>query len=266
MKADVRLLLFVLIMGFVNNACNGDPDNTEKPDPTTGGKVIFEDNFNQTGRIPDTTKWSLCTHYIGDPFISGSYDQAYVENGKLILVGEKVGGIYKTGGIWTRDKFDFIYGKVEVSARFVTAQGGWPAIWLMPYQKADGTTDGEIDIIEQISNESVVYQTIHSYYIDHLNHVVPANQNIASYNVGEFNTYAIEWTKDKITYSVNGKTTLVYPDLYLPDEAIMRQWPFNKKFYLILNFALGGPDTWPGAITDSQLPARMEVDWVEVTQ
>ena len=266
MKADARLLLFVLIMGFVNNACNGDPDNIEKPDPTTDGKVIFTDSFNQTGRIPNTSKWSLCTKYIGDPYISESYDQAYVENGKLILVGEKAGGIYKTGGVWTRDKFDFIYGKVEVSARFVTAQGGWPAIWLMPYQKADGTTDGEIDIMEQINNESFVYQTIHSYYVDYLNHIDPAHQNIAFYNVGEFNTYAIEWTKDKITFFVNGITTLVYPNLYLPDEAIMRQWPFNKKFYLILNFALGGPDTWPGAITDSQLPARMEVDWVKVTQ
>ncbi|WP_321424490.1 hypothetical protein [uncultured Bacteroides sp.] len=61
MKADARLLLFVLIMGFVNNACNGDPDNIEKPDPTTDGKVIFTDSFNQTGRIPNTSKWSLCT-------------------------------------------------------------------------------------------------------------------------------------------------------------------------------------------------------------
>ena len=46
----------------------------------------------------------------------------------------------------------------------------------------------------------------------------------------------------------------------------MKQWPYNKPFYLILNCALGGAGTWPGIITDSELPARMVVDWVKVTQ
>lgn len=37
-------------------------------------------------------------------------------------------------------------------------------------------------------------------------------------------------------------------------------------FYLVLNYALGGPGTWPGTITDSELPAKMEIDWVKVSQ
>lgn len=41
---------------------------------------------------------------------------------------------------------------------------------------------------------------------------------------------------------------------------------FDGTFHIILNQALGGAGTWPGAITNSQLPAIMEVDWVRVTQ
>jgi len=67
-------------------------------------------------------------------------------------------------------------------------------------------------------------------------------------------------------FSVNGVTTLTYPNLNLEDESTKKQWPFCSPYYLILNQAVGGSGTWPGPITDSQLPAIMEVDWVRVTQ
>mgnify|MGYP003102371843 FL=1 len=65
---------------------------------------------------------------------------------------------------------------------------------------------------------------------------------------------------------MNGATTLVYPNLHLADESVKKQWPFDTSFYLILNYALGGAGTWPGTITDSELPAKMEIDWVKVSQ
>ena len=36
-------------------------------------------------------------------------------------------------------------------------------------------------------------------------------------------------------------------------------------FLFDFNYALGGPGTWPGTITDSELPAKMEIDWVKVS-
>lgn len=48
--------------------------------------------------------------------MSESYDQAYIKDGKLILKAEKVNGVYKAGGIETKDKFSFTYGRVEVRA------------------------------------------------------------------------------------------------------------------------------------------------------
>ena len=42
----------------------------------------------------------------------------------------------------------------------------------------------------------------------------------------------------------------------------------ESEFYIILNMGLGGDrqGSWPGPIDDANLPARMEIDWVKVTQ
>ena len=80
----------------------------------------------------------------------------------------------------------------------------------------------------------------------------------------------MEWTKDAITFYVNGQQTFSYPNLRLADEAEKMQWPFNKEsaFYLILNMGLGGnkADSWAGPIDDANLPAIMEIDWVKITK
>lgn len=45
-----------------------------------------------------------------------------------------------------------------------------------------------------------------------------------------------------------------------------REWPFDKRFHLLLNIAVGG--NWGGArgIDDSIWPQTMEVDYVRVYQ
>jgi beta-glucanase (GH16 family) len=283
MKFNVKFLFVMLFVGAVNSACSSDnsgapetvlnTNTNETENSNSNGTlkgsgntdVIFEDNFDQTSSIPDQTKWSLCTSYISDPHISGSYDQAYVKDGKLILKGEKIGGVYKTGGIWTKDKVDFTYGKVEVCAKFNSAQGSWPAIWMMPYETDPNIpAEGEIDIMEQVNHETEVYQTLHSYYITDLQQLVPLRQASPKYNVNQFNVYAVDWTPERLTFSVNGKVSFTYPNMHLADEATKRQWPYKKPFYIILNIYLGGG--WPGAINDAELPASMEVDWVRVTR
>lgn len=284
MKMNFKTLLLMLFTVGISSACSENSvineapvkvpdsnteinasDNTNDSTKTTSNQtVLFEDDFNQTSKTPNTSKWALCTRYIGDPYISQSYDQAYVENGKLILKAEKVGGVYKSGGVWTQNLFDFTYGKVEVSARFKTAQGGWPAIWLLSYplDNVNWELDGEIDIMEQYNNEKYFYSTVHSYYTGTLKQYEPIRMVTTKYNVGEFNTYAVEWTPEQIKFSVNGKTTLTYNNLHLSDESTKRQWAYKKPFYLILNYSLN-----PGVtITDSELPGQMEVDWVKITR
>ena len=241
----------------------------KEPAPQT--KVIFEDDFEQEGSIPDPEKWVLCTagNSPWDKYMSGSYDQAYVEDGKLVLKAERIDGQYKAGGIQSMNKAWFKHARIEVKARFTkTAQGSWPAIWLMPQHPIyQGWPDcGEVDIMEYLNHDEIVYQTVHSNYTYDLKITDPSNTVSPTFNIGAFNTYGVDLTEEYVIFHVNGVETLRYPNLHLENEAEMMQWPFDADFYLILNVALGGEGTWPGVITDSELPACMEVDWVRVTE
>ena len=255
----------------------GEEPEPEDPgsDLPPAGEVIFFDGFDQDSVLPDENSWVLCTQDGGSAwskYMSGSYDQAFIEDGCLVLQSEKVDGEYRAGGVQTMGKVWFKHARVEVCARFKTAQGAWPAIWLMPENERQPEiyqgwpNGGEVDIMEQISNETVVYQTVHTHYTYDLGIKDPVTTATPSYNVGEFNTYAVDMTPEELIFYVNGQEQLRYPNLHLENEAEMKQWPFDGDFYLILNVALGGEGTWPGAIEDSELPARMEVDWVRVSE
>lgn len=230
--------------------------------------MVLYDDFEQSAREPNPEIWHLCKQ--GSPawakHLSGSYDQAYVSDGTLKLTGIKDGGgVYRCGGIETSGLFSIKYGKVEVCARFThQVQGGWPAIWMMPQNPlySGWPACGEIDIMEHLNHDGIVYQTIHSYYRESLGNQ-SGTVTTPVINYGEFNTYGIEWTPDRITFTLNNEPTLVYENYKLDDD--LKQWPFATDFYLILNFALGGPGTWPGDIFDDELPGMMEVDWVRIT-
>ena len=235
------------------------------------GDVLFYTNFEQTDGTPDPDVWTLCKPGSGNwcRYMSESYDQAYVEDGVLVLKGERVDGKYKAGGLETTGKVSATHARWEICARFETAQGAWPAIWLMPEKQSEiyegWPIGGEVDIMEQISNDEFVYQTLHSNYTYNLGIKNPNNTVTCPYNVGEFNTYAVDMTPEAIIFYVNGEQTLSYPNLHLTDEAEKKQWPFDGEYYLIVNVAIGGEGTWPGAIDDSQLPARMEIAWIRVS-
>lgn len=241
-------------------------------EPGPEGEVLFEDDFEQESSVPDPAVWTYCPpgSSAWSRHMSGSPDQTFIEDGKLVFVAEKVDGVYKAGGVQTQNKEYWGPGtRVEVNARFVKcAQGAWPAIWLMPQNAVyPGWPDcGEIDIMELLNHDDFVYQTVHSHYLDDLGMKDPAPAVTPSYNKDTFNTYAVDLTDDAIIFYVNGQETHSYPNLHLDDESVKMQWPFSCDFYLILNLALGGEGTWPGAIYDEELPARMEIDWVRVSK
>lgn len=128
-------------------------------------QLIWQDDFN--GSTLDTTKWSRITE--GSPdwknYMTDD-DQVYdISNGHLHLKGivnpdtQADPRPYLTGGVWTRGKFNFTYGKVEVRAKMDAAQGSWPAIWLLgSTNEYGGWPDyGEIDIMEHLNFDSFIY-------------------------------------------------------------------------------------------------------------
>ena len=299
----IYLLSFLFISGMTFLSCSNSDPSTPEPeqpepspdDPSSGGSggdqgddtgstndpsdddedawtLLFEDDFDTDDSTePDPDKWVLCER--GDKTwnrnMSESYKQAYIENGSLFLIGELVDGKYLTGGIETRGKFDFQYGKVECRARFARRpKGNHTGIWMMPAPPAEEwPKSGEIDIMEHLNDESIIYQTVHNWYADDMGHSdKPKAQGTAEIDNQDWNIYGIIWNADSITYTVNGEKYLTYPNLHLSGDDAQYQWPFDHPFYLILSQSLGGEDTWEGPIDNSELPAEFEIDYIKVWQ
>ena len=237
--------------------------------PTEGMEIVFEDDFVNSTGVPDPDKWVLCekTDATWARYLSGSYNQAYTKDGSLFLVGEQKEGEYLTGGIETRGKFEFEHGVVECRARFVSMpMGGHTGIWMMPAPPAEQwPKSGEIDIMEHLNKEGIVYETVHTWYADDMGHKEdPKAQGTVEIDKDDWNIYGVEWTADKIIFTVNGKKHLEYPNLHLDGENGAYQWPFDHPFYLILSQSLGGEGTWEGPIDNNELPAVFEIDWIRV--
>lgn len=230
----------------------------------------WEDDFEQQGP-PDPAKWSFAGRKSPDwaCYCADTTATAFVQNGQLHVRGIRNRdpgdtARYKTGCIQTKDKFSFRYGKIEVKARLSKGKGSWPAIWLMPqHSKYGGWPDsGEIDIMEQLNRDTIVYQTLHSHHVDKQQQKKnPVYSATAGFIQDEYNIYGLEWYPDRLDFFVNGRKTLSYPKLAGAD---FRQWPFDQEYYIILNQALGG--NWVGTVQDEDLPVQMQVDWVRVYQ
>ncbi|MBW8333276.1 MAG: family 16 glycosylhydrolase [Prolixibacteraceae bacterium] len=236
---------------------SGTEDEPKVNEPGT----LFIDLFNAADPIPDQDVWQLCAP--GTPIwnryfaaVEG-YETVKVEDGYLKLTVKKDGADYKNGGIRTFEGFPKD-SRVELKARLTKkVRGGFPAIWQMPINGTSWPTAGEIDLMEWIQGTpDMIYQTLHYKYDnpDNTAGVAPV------FGVTEWHTYAVERTNEAVTFFVDGVQTMRYLN-----EGVVEKYPFNNWNYdIILNFSLGGANTWPGQIFDQDLPGEMWVDWVRV--
>ena len=190
-----------------------------------------------------------------------------LEDGDLVLRGmvndflPKDTASFLTGGVWSRNRKAFGFGRLEVRAKFDVAQGFWPAIWMMPQvnQSINWPYGGEIDIMEHFRGNLFVNQTVHSHYTVHLGkRNRPSHVAYPKYNEGEYNTYGMERFHDSLVFFVNGKRTLNYPRYR---KGVDGQFPFDlQDYYLILDAQLGR-DRSP-YIDTTKLPVELRIDYV----
>lgn len=230
----------------------------------TGWYLAWEENFNQKkdfnpkiwSKIPrGKSDWN---NYMTD------FDSCYsMRKGKLILRGIRNytqpndTAPYLTGGVYTKGEKAFSDGRIEICARLNAAKGAWPAIWMLP-ERAAWPSGGEIDIMERLNHDSIVYQTVHSHYTYTLNikdH--PKSHSTGVIHPDGYNVFAVEMYPDSLSFFVNDVHTFTYPRIQTTEEG---QFPFNQPFYLLIDMQLGG--SWVGAVDPKELPVEMEVDWV----
>ena len=166
---------------------------------------------------------------------------------------------FACGGIFTDKTFSFQYGYVEVRARFESAQGVWPAIWLMP--KSGGWPDaGEIDMMEHLNFQNQIWQTLHLTGNSGSGDAAPSEQTQIS-DVNGWHTYGMEWTADSISFYIDGKWTATF------HSSDFTYWPFDdgREFYLLIDQQIGG--SWPGEANAETLKnnsADFDIDYVRV--
>ncbi len=236
-------------------------------------KLVWSDEF--AGTTLDQTKWS---YQIGDGCDINlcqwgnnelqwyAQDNVSVSNGTLKIVAKRetfMSRAYTSGRIRTLNKGDIKYGRVEARMKMPIGRGLWPAFWMLPTDNVYGgwPQSGEIDIMEYLGHEPAkVLGTLH------YGNAFPNNQNTGkTFTLTEggfndaFHTFALEWSDNEIKWFVDG---YLYSRKTSSDLAGFR-WPFDQKFYFLLNLAVGG--NLPGNPNSSTVfPQTFEVDYIRV--
>jgi beta-glucanase (GH16 family) len=136
-------------------------------------------------------------------------------------------------------------GYIEASMNTPSAQGTWPAFWLMPNENNPvWPQGGEIDIMEQINGQAV--QNVSTHFGPNPSQVTSTHITMNLPNMsGQYHRYGMAWDTSHCAFYVDG--------VQVPGS--VRWFPQNSPFaqYLpnytpILNLAIGGD--WPGYAAD----------------
>ncbi|MDB5360727.1 MAG: exsH [Rhodospirillales bacterium] len=179
-----------------------------------------------------------------------------IKNGILTIAAERADPVavsphilnfkYTSGCITSELTHWQTYGYFEMRARLPVGKGFWPAFWLLP--KA-AKWPPEIDIFEGAGTRPGAV---------HLGVLVGKGQTADKWiedviNVGDgFHVYGLEWTREQLTWFLDGKPVWRQPN------------GINEDMYILANLALGSHD--PKFIPDpddtTPFPGRFEIDYI----
>lgn len=234
--------------------------------------LVWHDEFEVDG-LPDSEKWDYDVGGGGwgneelQYYTDYREENARVTDGNLVIEAhnEYYGGRdYTSARLITKYKGDWKYGRIEVKAKVPAGTGTWPAIWMLPtdWEYGDWPSSGEIDIMEYVGYDpDVIHQTIHTLSYNHINGTQQGNSTTVTTAEEEFHVYAIEWAEESIEFYIDDELSFTFNNL-----GTWQRWPFDKRFHLLLNIAIGG--SWGGinGVDDTIFPVQMEVDYVRVYQ
>ncbi|MCU0354822.1 MAG: glycoside hydrolase family 16 protein [Cytophagales bacterium] len=252
---------------------NAAAPNHATREPEKKYRLVWADEFDYTG-LPDAKKWSYDVggHGWGNQelefYTKDRLENARVENGLLVIEARKEkyeNNDYTSARLVTKGKGDWQYGRVEVRAKLPQGRGTWPAVWMLasttPLKWPD---DGELDIMEHVGfDPGVVHANVHTKAYNHAIKTNKGNRTTVPDATTAFHTYRMDWNAKQITFYVDEKPYFTFANDKRNDPAT---WPYDQKFHLLLNIAVGG--AWGGqqGVDDSVFPQRMEVDYVRIYQ
>lgn len=234
-------------------------------------QLVWADEFDGTTLGPDWVNEVVPGSAGGNnslQYYTDRPENCRVENGYLVIESRQEQYLdhdYTSALVKTDGHQSWLYGKFEARIQVPVGKGYWPAFWALPQDWVYGgwPSSGEIDIMEMVNDMTQQVGTIHwGKSAQHSvsssgTYSLPGNEPFSN----DFHVYSLEWTPTTFTWSVDGNpyyTTSRWNGGSYPE-------PFDQRFFLILNVAIGG--NWPGAPDATTVfPQQMLVDWVRVYQ
>lgn len=261
-RGSRRIWGVAAVLGLVLAGCgrNADP----------GWTLTWADEFEgPAGQLPDSDKW---TFDIGTDWGNNQleYDTDRPENvsldgeGHLAITAREesyMGQPYTSGRIKTSGLFEQQEGRFEARILLPTGAGIWPAFWMLgnDFEQVGWPECGEIDIMEYRGQEpTVVMGSVHGPGYSAGAAVTGRYDMVGGRFDTGFHTFAVEWTRDSITWLVDDK-----PYHRVRPRDVSGEWVFDHPFFILLNVAVGGGFVGPPTDATS-FPQTMLVDWVRV--
>lgn len=286
----LSIIMFIVLLGLTLVSCKEaeptPPEETDysnckaagyeyDPESIDDYALVWSDEFDVDGEI-DKTKWG---YDLGGSGWGNNELQYYTEDlnswnedGKMIIEARKetyIGRDYTSARVISKNKGDWLYGKIEVMAKLPTGRGTWPAIWMLPtdWRYGGWPNSGEIDIMEHVGyDQNKIHGSIHTKFLNHQLGTQRSGSRIIDTASTEFHKYSIEWLPDRIFFLIDDVNYFTFFPSRQVSCPTFGQWPFDARFHLLLNIAVGG--NWGGAqgVDDTIFPQRMEIDYVRVYQ
>jgi len=245
--------------------------------------LVWSDEFDYTG-LPDSTKWTYEEGFVRNKepqyYTARRPENCRVEGGMLVIEVRKeqyrnafykpgseqpVSADYTSASLITLGRASWKYGRIEVRAKVPGGLGTWPAIWMMGENRPQvkWPACGETDIMEYLGKEpSTVYGTVH--YADSTGKYAHQGDKAVGVNPADgFHIYALEWYPDRMEFYYDSFKYFVFDTGKAQRGA---ENIFQKKFYLLLNLALGHQGSWAGPVDEKILPCKYLIDYVRIYQ
>jgi beta-glucanase (GH16 family) len=244
-----------------------------------GWQLLWGDDFS--GDVINTANWTFDTGNGNNgwgnrelEFYTSRLENVYVADGMLHIVARKEmyhGKYYTSAKLKTHGLFSHKYGRFEFFARLPQGQGYWPALWLMPEGAVYGrwAASGEIDVMENKGGDpGKIFGTIHygGMFPHNTYSHGPHFDFPPTDSAQNFHLYAVEWTTNSISWSVDKYVYETQTNWWSSSRAGDRNpypAPFDQPFYIIMNLAVGGQ--FGGNPDDTTVfPGEMQVKYVRV--
>jgi len=238
-------------------------------------QLVWSDEFDYSG-LPDAKKWSFDVEGNASGW-GNNEDQFYtkdrlenteVKGGFLTITARREdfqGKKYTSARLRTATKGDWLYGRMEIRAKLPEGRGMWPAIWMLPtdWHYGGWPASGEIDIMENVGYDPyVIVASAHTQAYNHVQGTQKNNKITIPDCYAKFHVYAVEWEATEYRVYVDNQLYFTFKN----EGTGFKEWPFDQRFHLLLNVAVGG--NWGGnkGIDDTIFPKSMVVDYVRVYQ